>query len=829
MTSLHHDLRFALRQLRRAPAFTVTAVLTLALSIGATTAVFSLVRAILLSPLPYPEASRLVGISFSTPAEPPGAEQVGITADFLLNHATSFASMGVADSGPRDANLSVPNDLGQPLSETVRALRVSSSYLPTLGVAPLLGRTFSAADDLPGAAPTAVLSHSLWRRAFHADPHVLGSLLHLNGDTYTVIGVMPASFATTDAPELWQPLHLSSADPGYIGTNYQFIARLRPGVTPAQAAAELTTFNAAIYREFPAVRHWSRPGAPLMTERLFPLELVVASEARPSLLTLSAAVLAVLLLACLNLAGLSAVRGAARQTEITVRSALGAHRSDIVRTLLTESFLIALAGSLLGLGVARYLLAALLHNSPIDLPLLNTPSIDLRAVLFAVLAGAGTVLVVGLLPALDALRQGSTSPLTGARTVGATVSAGRTGRYFLVAQVCLATALLSAGALLLGTFLHLRATPSGIEPDHLFALQVNLKGTGYASASHTRQFIAAVEDRLRALPGVQLVGTVNGLPLDSGLNNSGGPALHPDQVALAQTRFITPGYLGTAQLPLLAGTDISAADTATSPPVALISQRAARMWFADRSPIGENILDGGTTMRVIGIVADVRDGSLAEPAQPTVYLPYAQLADDTVGMINGWFPTTFLLRVAGPDTTGGALGHAVALTVASVDPEVPVGKFVAVQTFVDRSVAAPRFFSWLSGAFALFALFLTTLGLFGLLSYQVTGRTREIGVRMALGSSRGGILGLVLSSGLRLTALGLVLGLALSAALRRPLTSLLADLTRTDAHDLAPLLLNHASSACLAAAAMLLASTLAALLPARRAASTDPNVALRAE
>ncbi len=830
ISTLSLDLRYTLRQLRRAPGFAATAVVTLALGIGATTAMYSVVRATLLEPLPYPHASELVGLAFTHPLEAPNAEQTGETADLVLRNAGSFASFGVADDGPGGGNLAVPTSGSHATSQTVRSLRVSSGYLPTLGVAPLLGRSFTAAEDLPGATPTAVLSESLWRSALAADPHVLGRTLHLNGDAYTVIGVMPASFATADAPDLWQPLQLSPKTAGYDGDNFQLIARLKPGVTPGQAAAELPSLTSAIYHQFPNFNKWGEPGGPKNVERLWPLQQIVVANTRPSILALSAAVLAVLLMACLNLAGLLTARSAARRPEIALRSALGASRLSTLRLLLTESLILALAGSLLGLLLAHLALPLLLANSPIDLPALHVAAIDLPATVFAIATGCATTLLFGLLPALGIFRQTLSSGIAGTRTAGASAPQQRLGRTLLVAQVALATTLLSVGAVLLGTFLHLRAVPSGVRAEHLYALQVNLKGSAYNSSQHTQQFIAAVEDRLRAIPGVAKVATVNGLPLDRGLNNTGGPADHPDQMAYAETRFVTPGYLQTSGMTLLAGNDVSSSDSATSQPVALINQRAATKWFPNRSPIGEMIVDCGSKMRVTGVVADVHDSSLATAAGPTVYVPFAQFSDGTVKMINGWFPTTFLLRTATrSNTPDPELAQAASAAVAAVDPEVPASKFAPMQTFIDRTVAAPRFFSFLAGAFALFALLLTVVGLFGLLSYQVSARTREIGVRVALGAQRGQILTLILRNGLTLTAIGLVLGSAGSVALRRVLASFLATATDVRTTDLAPLLAGQTTAVTIAATAMLGAALAASLIPARRAASIEPTIALRAE
>ena len=825
------DLRYTLRQLRRAPGFTATAILTLALGIGASTAMYSIVRSTLLAALPYPHPTQLVGIGLVFPGEPPEAEQTGGTADLLLREATSFSAMGVSDDSFYGQNLAIPSATGALIgSQTVRSLRVSSGYLPTLGVRPLLGRTFTASEDVPGAAATAVLSENLWRRAFNADPQVLGRVIHLNGDPYTVVGVLHSDVATADTPDLWQPLHLSAKDPGYFGDNYQLIGRLKPGVSLAQAAAELNSLTPAIYHQFPKFLSWGRPGGPRKAERLWPLQQIVVSQARPSLLALSLAVLAVLLMACLNLAGLITARSSIRRPELALRSALGASRASTLRLLLTESLVLALAGSLLGLLVAHALLPLLLAESPLDLPLLHAPSIDGSAAAFAIASGCATTLIFGLLPALSVFRQRLSAVVAGSRSAGSTVPQQRVGRALLVAQVALASTLLSVGAVLLGTFLHLRAIPSGVRPQHLFALQVNLKGTAYNSSIHTQQFVAAVEEHLRAVPGVSSVATVNGLPLDRGLNNSAGPAGHSDQVRYAETRFITPGYFHTVGNTLLAGADISDADTANAQHVALINQRAASQWFPGRSAIGETIVDGGEKMRVIGLIADVHDSSLAEPAGPTVYVPYTQISDKTVKAINGWFATTFVLRTS---ATGNApepdLSRAAAAAVSGVDPEVPASKFAPMQSFIDRTVAAPRFFSGLVSAFALFALLLTVIGLFGLLSYQVASRTREIGVRMALGAQRSQVLVLVLREGLVLTAVGLCFGIAGSFALRSLLASFLVGSTRIDPRSVGPILAGQTASIAVASGVMLLAALASSFLPARRAASVEPALALRSE
>jgi len=820
-----NDLRYTMRQLRRSPGFAVTAVLTLALGIGATTAMYSIVRSTLLAPLPYPHAEELVGIGFLQPGENPASDQTGETGDFLLAHAKSFASMGIAGDGPLGQNFST----GSGAAQTIRALSVSSGYLPTLGVSALLGRTFTREEDTPGAAPTVILSENLWRRSLNADPNIVGRTIHINADPYTVIGVMPASLATVESPDVWQPLQMSSKDPGYQGTNYQMIARLKPGASIEQASAELDNMTKGIFRQFPDYRKWGRPGGPKNQEFVWPLRQIVVSGARSSLLALSAAVLAVLLMACLNLAGLMTARSIARRSEVALRTALGASRATVLRLLLTESLVLAFVGSLLGLALAQVTIPILLTSSPIDLPQLHHASIDLAAILFAIGAGCATTLLFGLVPALGIFRPSLSSGLGNVRTAGESAPQQRMGKSLIVAQVALATTLLSAGAFLLSVFVHLRSVPLGVRPQHMYVLQVNLKGNAYNSSLHTGQFISAVEQRLRAIPGVAKVATINGLPLDRGLNNSGGPAGHPEQIGYTETRFVTPGYFSAAGSTLLAGNDISDADTATSQPVALINERAAKRWFPNRSPIGEYIVSGGgKPRRVIGLVANVHDSSLAAGIAPTVYTPYTQVDDETMKTINGWFPTTFILRtVERGNTPDPDIAAAASAAIAAVDPEVPASKFAPMQSFIDHDVAAPRFFSWLASAFALFALGLTLIGLFGLLSYQVASRTRELGVRMALGAQRYQVLLLILNSGLTLTVMGLVLGVAGSVALRGVVISLLSDtvgISKTSS-----LLGAEALPVAIAATAMLVAAIMASIIPAQRAASVNPTEALRAE
>ena len=828
MSSPLTDLRYSLRQLRRSPGFATTAMLTLALGIGATTAVYSIVRGTLLAPLPYPHSEELVGLGFMQPGEAPSNPQTGETSDFIEAQTKSFASIGIADGGPLGANFSSGNGAAQ----SIHSLRVSPTYLPTLGVAPILGHTFTRDEDLPHAPATVLLSENLWRRSLNADPNIVGRIVHINEDSYTVIGVMPSRFATVDSPDVWQPLHLSADDPGYDGTNYVMIARLKPGVSLQQASAEMNAMNAAIYRKFPDYAKWNNPGTPLYQQYVWPLHDIVVSNARPSLLALSAAVLAVLLLACLNLAGLMTARSIARRSEIALRTALGASRATILRLLLTESLLLAIVGSLLGLAFATFIVPIMVASSPIDTTQIHTPAIDISAAAFAILTGCATTLIFGLIPALTVFRQSVGTHIGNTRSAGETAPQQRLGKSLIVAQVALATTMLSAGALLLSAFLNMRAIPSGIRPQHLYALQVNLKGDAYATTAHTQQFISAVEDHLRQIPGVAAVATINGLPLDNGLNASAGPADNKELIHNSEVRFVSPGYFNTAELSLLAGNDISSADSAANPKVALINDLAAKRWFPGRNPVGESIIAfGKDPLRVIGVTANAHNISVTDSVRPTVYVPLSQIPDENMKTINGWFTTSFLLRTI--DRNGAPdpdLTRAASAAIAAVDPEVPAAKFATMQSFVEKSIAAPRFFSWIAGGFAVFALLLTVVGLFGLLSYQVTSRTRELGVRMALGAQRHQILTLVLNNGLILTVIGLAVGLVGSFALRTVIATFLYTtvdgLGRTAATSL---LGNRTLAIAISATAMLLAAIAASLLPAQRAAHLEPTEALRAE
>jgi putative ABC transport system permease protein len=822
------DVRYAVRQLRKAPGFAVTAVVTLALGIGATTAMYSVVQGVLLAPLPYPAQDRLVGVGFTFPQEKPNAEEAGTSADFLKERSRSFVSVGIAEDGTSGVNLAA----GEGHAFQIASMKIARGYFPTLGVPAMLGRNFSAEEDLPNGPKAVLLSYLLWKREFNGDANVLNRVVRINEESYTVVGVMPASLrvasesaqGTASVTDVWQPLQLSAKEPGYEGDNYRMVARLRDGVSVAQAQQELSALNQPFYKQFPDYLRWTGQGKVLHEFRVWPLEQVVVSGVRTSLLTMLAAVLAVLLVACLNLSVLMTARAWRTAREMAVRSALGASRANLLRLMMCESLVLAVVGGALGLWLSRLAVPMLLAAAPIAIPPLQRS--EWLPAGFALLMACVTTLIFGLLPGWGVLRRGVVSTMQGGGQVGVSAHQARMGDRLMVGQVAVAMVLLSAASLLLGSFLKLRSAASGVEAKRLTVAQVTLKGDSYAGTLHTTQFIDKVLGDLGRYPGVERVAAVNGLPLDRGLNMNGGPADHPEAKDYLEFRAVTPGYFRTLGIPILRGRDVTAEDNAGAAPVVLVSETAARQWWPGRSAIGEEVrADGKTPWRVVGVVADTHSHSLAESPKVMIYAPFAQLSDSMTTIMNGWFPTTFAVRLSGDVDIAAAVQRAV----ASADPEIPVAKIATMQTVIDNSVAAPRFFSYLAGGFAGFALLLTMIGLFGLMSYQVTQRTREIGVRLAVGADQGQILLLILRRGLLLTGLGVVLGSLASLAVPRLVGSVLADVVYTGGDAIGTQLSNSAAALCWAAGGMLLAAVLASYLPARRASAIEPTEALRAE
>jgi predicted permease len=731
----------------------------------------------------------------------------------------------MGDSGSQ-MNLSLNGGRAQQIT----AQRVSQGYFQTLGVSPSLGRSFLAEEDKPSGARVVVLSDGLWKSVFAGDPGVIGRAVRVNEDSFTVVGIMPAGLSVLGAPDLWESLQLGPNDPGYDGDNYEMFARLKPGITIEQVQAQLNTLQEPFYQQYPNARKWLDREKSQHEFRAWKLQDVMVSDVRRSLFTVMGAVVAVLLVACLNLAGLMLARTMRRSREMAVRSALGATRLEILRLLACEGLLLAFGGGALALLVTRVGISLLLHSSPLFIPNLHgEPSIGLLSEVVLVAALLSSC-IFSLMPALFTLRKQGHEMRLGGPTLGENISHARASRVLMVAQVALAMMLVSTASMLLGTFVKLRALPSGVEPKQLIVFQVTLKGDKYAKTAKTTQFVATVLDRLKSTPGVNSVAAVNGLPLDRGLNMGGFPVGRPELRQSVEFRTITPGYFQTMGIPMLAGRDISDSDQASSDPVILVGASTAKKWFPNRSPIGEFIRIGGEkNWRIVGVVADVQQHSLVETQGVVLYGPMVQLSDEFTGMVNGWFSTSFAVRTSAHMN----LAEPVQKAVGDADPEIPVAKLTTMQDVIDGTIRTPRFFSLLAAGFSGFAMVLTIIGLFGLLSYQVTQRTREIGVRMALGANRFAILLTFLLRGVTLAAIGLVVGGVASWLTRPVLIHLLADagvdVGGSASRPAANVGVNSVFAALISVVVILLSAAVASWLPARRAAAVEPIQALRAE
>jgi len=833
MTGWLQDVRFAARQLRKSPGFTLTALITLAIGIGVTTAVYSVVQAVLLQPLPYSAPNSLVGVAFTWPHERPNAEETGGTYEFVRDRVHAFSSVALMDDSGPSVNLSVNG--GHPTQVT--SLGVSEGYFRTLGVIPALGRAFLPEEDRAGGSRAVILSDGLWSRLFNRDRSIVGREIHVNQESFTVVGVMPATFAASaetapgvmGTPDLWRPLQLGPKDPGYDGDNYEMIARLKPGFSATQVQPQLTALEQPFYQLYPGYRQWTDDAKMRRQFRIWKFQDVVVSDVRRSLLTVLGGVVAVLLIACLNLAGLMTARAMRRKREIAVRSALGGSSAQLLRLVVCEGLWLAVGGGILATLVAVVASRLLLKSAPLAIPALHgTPSAWLLGGVALLIALASTA-VFSVLPAWTLLRNSTREMRLSGLSVGETVSHARISRALMVLQVALAMVLISTASTLLGTFLNLRSVPSGVKPKLLSVAQVTLKGDRYANTLRTSQFVSKALSKLKQAPGVDRAAAVNGLPLDRGLNDKGYPTGRAELERTLEFRPVTPGYFATMGIPMLMGRDISESDLAGSEPVVVIGATAARKWWPGRSPIGESIHYGDRRdRRIVGVVADVHTNSLVENQGVVVYAPMTQISDELTSAINEWFPTSFVVRTSAQVP----LAEIVRQAIAQADPEIPVAKFTTMQAVIDGTIQGPRFFSMLSVGFSAFALLLTVIGLFGLLSYQVTNRTREIGVRMALGANRFDILRIFLARGIALAAAGIAVGWVASGLLRPILQQLLVDAgvdVRANAAGAGNVVINGTQAMMVAVVTILAAAAAASWLPARSAASVEPMQALRAE
>jgi putative ABC transport system permease protein len=814
MESFRQDVRYGLRSLRKNPGFTIVAALTLALGIGANTAIFSVVNAVLLRQLPFHEPERLVHLESRRPEGPLMPFNI---PDFMDYREQSRAVEQIAAYAGASVNLT-----GRGEAERLQGLRVSANFFQTLGVSASAGRLLEPEDDIPGHARAAVISYGFWQRRFGGDTNLIGQPLNLNGLSYTVVGVLPRHFLIwTRDIDVVIPM-VPDADPwrnnrGSVSFLFM-LGRLKPGVLQAQAETELTAIALRLKQQFPEAN--SQKTGVMMQ----PLADRLVGSFRLSLWVLLGAVGAVLLIACANLANLWLVQASTRHREMAVRTALGASRTRLIRQLLTESVLIAALGGVLGLALAAWGVRVLVAMSPANLPRANEIGLDARVLLFTAFVSILAGLLSGLTPALQVSRGDLNEALReGGRGSSDSRKHGRTRNLLVAAEVALSLMLLAGAGLFLKSFMRLEAVRPGFSTDRVLALRLSLPKNRYKKPEDIFTFQEKLRPRLEGLPGVQSVGVISALPM-SGVWASvdfqvvGRPAESPDKLPDAQYRAATPGYMRTMGIPLLTGRDFNEHDNAAGAQVILINEEFARRYWPNASPVGAHIKHDDSNgewheAEIVGVVGNVKHLGLEDEASLDVYVPFEQIPQSvTFWMANNQF---WLLHTA---TEPMSLADAARREIRGVDADVATTSTRTMEQYLATSIAPRRFNLFLLGVFAVAAVLLAAAGIFGVISFAVARRTHEIGIRMALGAQPGDVFRLIVGESLRVAGIGIAVGLAGALALTRVLTGLLFGVSATD----------PAVFACVAAVLGGVA-LFAAALPARRATRVDAIVALHYE
>jgi putative ABC transport system permease protein len=813
MRTLIQDLRYGVRLLARSPGFTAIALLTLTLGIGATAAIFSVVDAVLLRSLPYREPQRLVSVfeDFSAVGFPRNTPAPG---NYVECKAQTQIFEDAAATLQRVYNLTAGpgGHSGDP--EELQGAGVTYNLFSMLGTKPALGRVFLPEEDRPGAAYVVLISHGLWKRRFGGDRSLIGRDILLNGENYTVLGVMPPGFSyPTKDVEIWSPIAFTPEQLANYGMHYLYVvARLRPGVTLAKANAELEVLCKRLARAYPETNR--------EIQRFFaePLHETYTREARSGLIVLMAAVAFILLIACANIANLLLSRATGRQREIAVRTALGAGRVRIVRQMLTESALLATGGGLLGILLADWCFNFLKNLIPEDLSHTVSLTLDLRVLGFAVAIALASSFLFGMAPALQVSKLDFNDVLK----EGGRGSAGSRRRIFrnllVIGEVALSLMLLVGSGLLLESFSRLRGLDPGFHSDHVLAIRLEVPRTRYGEFAKRSEFFERVLERVRALPGVKAGGFTSALPLTWEGGTSGftpeGMALDPNISYDANNRVVTPGYFEAMRIPLRRGRLFDKSDGQDAPPVAIINETMARKFWPNQDAVGKRFKFGSPQdqtpwRRIAGVVGDVRQMRLNEPPRQEMYFPYWQAKE------NWMVPRDLAIRTsADPLSLAGAVRQAV----WSIDRDQPVSNVMTLDDLLDQEVAQRRVQAALLGGLAALALILACVGIYGVLSYLVTQRTQEIGIRVALGANATDVFRTVAGKGMGLAAIGIGVGVAAALALSRLLAGLLFGVHATDP-------ITYAAAVSVFAAVALLAC----YFPARRASRVDPMVALRYE
>jgi putative ABC transport system permease protein len=812
MQVLLQDLRYGLRTLRKNPGSTLVAIVALGLGIGANTAIFSVINAVLIRPLPYPEPDRMVMV-FGNQRRGNLIRQWISPADFedYRKGAGFFDQLGAFRG--KAAVLT-----GGALPERVEMAEVSPSILAMLGMKLARGRAFTPEESETGKNHVAVIGDGLWRRRFGSDPNITATALTLDGNVYQIVGVAPAGFQLLDTPsELWipytpDPKDLADSARGHRSLNV--IGHLSPGVSIQQAGSGMAAIAHQIEERSPD----TNAGC---SAEVIPLKEQMVGDIRATLWTLIGAVAFVLLIACANVANLLLARAGAREKEIAVRTSLGANPSRLVRQMLTESVLLSLLGGLFGLLLAVWGVSALVHAAPAGLPRAGDISLDWRVLGFTLLVSLATGLLFGMAPAWSSLRPDLNSILkTSGRSTTGSRSRGQVRNLLVIAEIAACVVLLVGAGLLLRSFMKLSQVNPGFRTDHVLTMQLSLPASRYTGLN-VAQFYQRLVERTEQLPGVLSAGVCRFLPLagaDASLNFQieGQPATSTANQPRAKYRSNSPGYFSAMAIPLSRGRLLDRTDNERSPKVVLINEAAAHRYWPREDPVGKRILSGvdeNAWSTIVGVVGNVKHSGLDSETNPETYYHYLQLPPDQMGFIESTM--SLVVRTSADPTSVVA---AIRNDVHSLDPGLPIFNVKTMEDVVHGSVAQPRFRTWLLGTFALLALVLAAVGLYGVISYSVTQRTSELGVRAAMGASPGDVLKLVVGQAARLAAIGIGIGLVLSVVLARSLSKFLFGVAALD-----PITF-------LGTAGVILVVTLiASYLPALRATRIDPVTALRAE
>ncbi|HEV8348313.1 MAG TPA: ABC transporter permease [Vicinamibacterales bacterium] len=810
LSDIGGDVRYAFRALRKNVGFAAVVVLTLALGIGANAAIFSVVNAVVLRPLPYRDADRLVVIRDNLPAS--GLRDIVISAVEYLDYRARnhvFDEMAAYDT-------TAFNLTGRGEPERLDGAVTTASLLPILGASPALGRAFDETDNQAGRDRVALLSHALWQRRFAGDPRVVGTLITLEGRGVEVIGVMPPSFRfPDDSVELWMPIAFDAdlvSENNRGSRSYTALGRLKPGVTIAQAQADMNAVTGTLVRDY---REQYRGG---FSTTVRGLQTDIVGDTGRGLFVLLGAVGVVLLIACANIANLLLVRAHGRRKEVAIRTALGANRARIVRQLLTESLVLAAIGGGCGLLVAVWGLDLLVAIAPADTPRLTEISLDRRVITFTAAVSMITGVFFGLAPALHAARVDLNETLKeGGRTPG---SGGRhrARRLLVAAEVAMALVLLVAAGLLINSFARVQDVAPGFDASHLLTLRIAPPPATYSFAK-SQQFFDELFERLRARPGIEGVGAVNALPF----SGSGGDRTfylegrlnpRPEEKPDEQVRFASAGYFAAMKIPVRRGREFTARDSQDAPQVAIVNEALARKYWPDDDPIGKRLTFSRQDVKwyqIVGVAGNLKHRSLEIADVPEVYVPVAQ------PLFAGPSPRPMFLvvRTAGDPMTAAAEVREV---VASIDPNQPVSNIRSMEQRIGASLGSRRFTMLLIGVFAALALVLASIGIYGVVAYTVRERSHEIGVRLALGAQPRNVVAMLVGQGMTLASGGAAAGIVLAVALTRVMTGLLFGVSATDPATFAVI-----------TAGLALVAIIACYLPARRATAVNPVTALRNE